>query len=286
MMKTFKLISLSLVLIACNKQEKIIEKPTPNSPELKTENITFVNPKATVLKDRLLPISGFKRVESSTYSWENFLQNLKLQDFGKPILKYDGSEIADQKHHAGILTYDIGTTDLQQCADALIRLRAEYLFKNEKYSDIHFRFTSGDNYSWESYAKGIRPIINKNSVKFSKTATSHPLNNYQEFRKYLDIIYTYAGTISLARDLTLDTNKKEFEIGDLIITPGSPGHVVMVVDKIENGDQKRYALVEGYTPAQSIHILSENGNPWFDLRVSDDVPTPRYHFKKAVIKHF
>ncbi|WP_313027358.1 DUF4846 domain-containing protein [Soonwooa sp.] len=286
MMKIFKLIILSLVVIACNKQEKIIEKPTLNSPELKTENITLINPKANILKDRLLPISDFKRVETPANSWENFLQNLKLQGFGKPILKYDGSEISDQKHHVGILTYDIGTTDLQQCADALIRLRAEYLFKNEKYSDIHFRFTSGDNYAWESYAKGIRPIINGNSVRFSQSASTNQLNNYQEFRKYLDIIYTYAGTISLARDLKEDRNKKEFEIGDLIITPGSPGHVVMVVDKIDNGDQKRYALIEGYTPAQSIHILSESANPWFDLKISDNVPTPRYYFKNAVIKHF
>ncbi|WP_374329945.1 DUF4846 domain-containing protein [Soonwooa sp.] len=286
MMKIFKLIVLSLVAITCNKQEKIIEKPTLNSPELKTENITLINPKANILKDRLLPISDFKRVETPANSWENFLQNLKLQDFGKPILKYDGSETSDQKHHVGILTYDIGTTDLQQCADALIRLRAEYLFKNEKYSDIHFRFTSGDNYAWESYAKGIRPIINGNSVRFSQSASTNQLNNYQEFRKYLDIIYTYAGTISLPRDLKEDRNKKEFEIGDLIITPGSPGHVVMVVDKIDNGDQKRYALIEGYTPAQSIHILSENANPWFDLKISDNVPTPRYYFKNAVIKHF
>ncbi len=285
-MKVFKLIILSLVIIACKKQEPIAEQQTANSPKLKTENITFVNPKTNILKDRLLLLSAFKRVETPVNSWENFLQNLKLQDFGKPILKYDGSEISDQKHHVGILTYDIGTTDLQQCADALIRLRAEYLFKNEKYSDIHFRFTSGDNYAWESYAKGIRPIINGNSVRFSQSANQNQLNNYPEFRKYLDIIFTYAGTISLARDLKEDRNKKEFEIGDLIITPGSPGHVVMIVDKIENADQKRYALVEGYTPAQSIHILSENGNPWFDLKISDNIPTPRYNFKNAVIKHF
>lgn len=286
MMKIFKLIILSLVVIACKKQETIIENETNNSIELKTENIESINSKAYILKDRLLPLSGFTRVETPAHSWENYLQNLKLQDFGKPILKYDGSEISDQKHHVGILTYDIGTTDLQQCADALIRLRAEYLFKNEKYSDIHFRFTSGDNYSWETYSKGIRPIINGNSVRFSQNGSSNQLNNYQELRKYLDIIYTYAGTISLARDLKEDNNKKELEIGDLIITPGSPGHVVMVVDKIEKADQKRYALIEGYTPAQSIHILSENGNPWFDLKISENIPTPRYNFKNAVIKHF
>ena len=285
MMKIFKLIILSLVVIACKKQETIIENETNNSIELKTENIESINSKAYILKDRLLPLSGFTRVETPAHSWENYLQNLKLQDFGKPILKYDGSEISDQKHHVGILTYDIGTTDLQQCADALIRLRAEYLFKNEKYSDIHFRFTSGDNYSWETYSKGIRPIINGNSVRFSQNGSSNQLNNYQELRKYLDIIYTYAGTISLARDLKEDNNKKELEIGDLIITPGSPGHVVMVVDKIEKADQKRYALIEGYTPAQSIHILSENGNPWFDLKISENIPTPRYNFKNAVIKH-
>ncbi|MGX9986698.1 DUF4846 domain-containing protein [Soonwooa purpurea] len=271
----------------CNKSEKsVFETNIISSKNKEHVEAKFVNEKFNILKDRLIPMSGYQRVETKLNSWESFLQNLNLQESGKPILKYDGTEISDQKHHVGILTYDVGSKDLQQCADALIRLRAEYLFKNEKYNAIHFKFTSGHQFYWNEYADGLRPIVSGNNVDFSKRAAPNSINSYQDFRQYLDIIYTYAGTISLARDLKESKNKIEFNIGDLIITPGSPGHVVMIVDKIEKGNEKRYALIEGYTPAQSIHILSKNGNPWFDIKPSKEIITPRYHFEKPVIKQF
>lgn len=283
MMKNLKLILVFFLFWSCQK-EKTETKYIPLKGQKAGQN--FINPNKNILKDRLIPISGFTRESTPDNSWPQFLQNLKLEDFGKPILKYDGSEINDQQHHVAILPYDIGTLDLQQCADALIRLRAEYLFQQKKYDKIGFEFTSGDYYSWQQYYEGYRPIINRNNVRFSKSAKSTSKDSYQDFRKYLDIIYTYAGTISLSKELKTSNNKTEFNIGDLIITPGSPGHVVMVVDKISNKSQHRYALAEGFTPAQSIHILSINDNPWFDIKPSKDISTPRYYFKNVVIKSF
>lgn len=286
-MKSIYRFLILILFFNCNKSEKsVFETNIISSKNKEHVETKFVNAKFNILKDRLIPMPGYQRVETKLNSWESFLQNLNLQESGKPILKYDGTEISDQKHHVGILTYDVGSKDLQQCADALIRLRAEYLFKNEKYNAIHFKFTSGHQFSWNEYADGLRPIVSGNNVDFSKRAAPNSINSYQDFRQYLDIIYTYAGTISLARDLKESKNKTEFNIGDLIISPGSPGHVVMIVDKIEKGNEKRYALIEGYTPAQSIHILSKNRNPWFDIKPSKEIITPRYHFEKPVIKQF
>ncbi len=209
-----------------------------------------------------------------------------MEKYGSPILKYDGTKISDQIHHVGTLKYDVGEKDLQQCADALIRLRAEYLFGQKRYSEIGFNFTSGDHFSWKSYAEGVRLLINRNNVSFVKRAPENTLSSHSDFRQYLDIIYNYAGTISLSKELKDSKSITELNIGDLIITPGSPGHAVMVADKISDGKNKKYALIEGFTPAQTIHILSVNGNPWFNIKPGVIIETPRYTFQNAVIKRF
>jgi hypothetical protein len=67
------------------------------------------------------------------------------------------------RHHA-VLDIDIGTEDLQQCADAVIRLRAEYLLATECDEAIAFDFTSGDRASWSNWRRGFRPKVVGNDV--------------------------------------------------------------------------------------------------------------------------
>ncbi|MEZ4798767.1 MAG: DUF4846 domain-containing protein [Flavobacteriales bacterium] len=42
-----------------------------------------------------------------------------------------------------VVDLEIGTKDLHQCADAVMRLRAEYLWVTQQYDKIHFNFTNG-----------------------------------------------------------------------------------------------------------------------------------------------
>ena len=82
-------------------------------------------------------------------SFGAFLQNIQLKADKSPILDYTGSPVLNQLEHVAIINYDELNRDLQQCGDAVIRLRAEYLFERGSYSEIAFHFTSGDLFSWE-----------------------------------------------------------------------------------------------------------------------------------------
>jgi hypothetical protein len=274
-----------LLLFSCNNSNR--ENSGGNVSE---ESSAVITPTGEKLINRIAPPKGYTWETASPNSFAEFLQNLPLAPAGSPVLDYAGNPISNQSEHIAIINYDVGTKDLQQCADATIRLRAEYLFQQKRFDEIGFHFTSGDYFSWTDYANGIRPIISGNSVSFSKAANAD--DSYASFRKYLDVIYNYAGTISVNRETKPVTSNAAISSGDIIITPGSPGHAVMIVgcakDKHNN---KIYLLSESYMPAQSIHVLTnpfESGiNPWYHLDLNGgSIETTRYTFNTANIRRF
>ncbi|MEJ0082600.1 MAG: DUF4846 domain-containing protein [Puia sp.] len=115
----------------------------------------FNNSRQQPKTDKSRQTDTSKTVHSLSYppdSWPSFLQRLPTEN--KPILDYRGNRIENQEKHFAILTFDVGHSDLQQCADALIRLRSEYLFSQKKYTQIGFHFNSGIYYCFADYLKG------------------------------------------------------------------------------------------------------------------------------------
>ncbi len=92
------------------------------------------------IKTRFVPPNGF--VREGVNDWGDYLRLLPLKPKGSMVHLYEGS-IKDNPVHAAVVDIDIGNKDLQQCADAVMRLRAEYLFQANQYDDIHFNFTNG-----------------------------------------------------------------------------------------------------------------------------------------------
>jgi hypothetical protein len=212
-------------------------------------------------------------------TWEAFLQNLPV--VSQPVLDYRGNLVGEQQKSFGVIPYDVGNRDLQQCADALMRLRAEYLFKQKRYGEISFWFTSGHAYSFNSYCAGVRPVIRGSRISFTNGAAC--TLSAVALRRYLDIVYTYAGTISLYRDLKKTT---VFKTGTIIITPGSPGHCCIIIDEAVNSKgEKLYKLAEGYTPAQSIYVLRNGDGPWHQLKPGVIV-TASYRFTNFELRSF
>ena len=227
------------------------------------------------------PITG--RVSFPEDSWPAFLQNLSVID--SPVVDYRGEKVRNQWKSAGILRYDVGNRDLQQCADALIRLRAEYLFARKRYSEIGFHFVSGDYYRFEEYISGRRPVASGNGVRFVQGAAA--AKDHASLRRYLDLVYTYASTISLARKLK---KADSLEVGTIVVYAGSPGHCFIIIDEARDGDGKKvFRLAEGYSPAQSIYVLRNPGSleksPWQRLP-KGTIETASYTFTSYELRKF
>jgi secreted PhoX family phosphatase len=184
---------------------------------------------------------------------------------------------------------EIGTSDLQQCADAVMRLRAEYLWHEKKYEEIHFNFTNGMRVDYSKWAQGYRIKVNGNNTSWYK-ATGEDYS-YQTFRKYMNQIFMYAGTASLSKELK-SISLSDLQVGDVFIIGGHPGHAMIVVDMAEDYMGNKAILVaQSYMPAQDIHIVTnlkdKAKSPWYIInRTTKEFNFPEYHFNSSQIMRF
>jgi hypothetical protein len=263
--------------------------PKKNIGNFKSDYIQKSDSTKSTIITRFNVPDGFKRVSSEKNSFAEYLQNLKLQPEGTLVKTYDGKIKEPRDVYVAVVDIDVGDRDLQQCADAIIRLRAEYLYSQNRFDDIHFNFTNGFKAEYSKWREGYRIIIKNNgtsSVKKFGESTS-----YEDFRNYLNVVFTYAGTLSLAKELR-PVELSEIQIGDIFIRGGSPGHAVIIVDLAvnEKTGEKIFLLAQSYMPAQDIQILKNPMNselsPWYSINFGETLETPEWLFKSNELKKF
>lgn len=238
--------------------------------------------------NRVLVPEGYKRTHCSENSYGDWLRSLPVKPGQPKVRLHNGGLKWNQSAHAAVLDVDCGKEDLQQCADAVMRLRAEYLLCVKKDAAIHFNFTSGDEASWNKWKEGWRPVIKGNKVSWEKKAS--PSDSYDNFKKYLRTVFMYAGSASLEKEL-LTVQISDIKPGDVFIQGGHPGHAVLVLDVAEKSDGKKiFLLAQSYMPAQDIHILKNPENdamsPWYEEDFGDILRTPEWAFKRTDLKRF
>jgi hypothetical protein len=252
------------------------------------ERADKIKPGGETLLNRIKEPEGFKRVNVKDNSFASYLRNIPLQPHGRSVHYYDG-RVKKNKVHEAVVKIDVGAKDLQQCADAIMRLRAEYLLKTGRPENIHFNFTNGFRADYSKWKKGYRIKVNGNRVSWVKT--EHEDSGYLTFRRYLDMVFNYAGTMSLSRELTR-VAYKDMHPGDVLIQGGSPGHAVLVMDMAVDKDGKKvYLLAQSYMPAQEIHVLKNFNDgqlsPWYELKEGVvDIQTPEWDFASGDLKRF
>jgi hypothetical protein len=248
----------------------------------------LVFPRGGTVTDRIMVPEGYERVSAGADTFAHYLRNLPLKSHGSKVLYYDGREKGRDVYQA-VVDMDVGDRDLQQCADAVIRLRAEYLYKQQQYERIHFNFTNGFNAGYDKWMQGNRIAVSGNDARWVSSAAFS--DDYQSFRKYLDMVFAYTGTLSLSRELE-KASISDMEIGDVFIQGGSPGHCVIVVDMAQSCDtgEKLFLLAQSYMPAQDIHILKNLQDkpisPWYSLDFGDTLITPEWTFDRGDLMRF
>ncbi|TXL71707.1 hypothetical protein FHP25_28875 [Vineibacter terrae] len=247
----------------------------------------LAGPALDTLVDRFPAPAGFQRLSTTSNTFGEWLRQLPLRPAGEPVRLYDGRLKPDQSGVAAVIDIDVGRTNLQQCADAIIRLRAEYLRATKRLSEIAFHFTSGDLYAYADWLAGRRPLVQGNMVSW--TSVGPKTDTRRGFRSWLDIIFTYAGSVSLQRELVQLRDPSAFEPGDVLIQPGMPGHAVLIVDVVVNPGtgERRALLLQSFMPAQNIHVLNNpGGGAWYRITGEKEIVTPEWTFAPADLRRF
>jgi hypothetical protein len=219
-------------------------------------------PELHTIADISLP-EGYKRMDFSKNSFATWLRNMRVKK-DKRVFLYNGVLKSNQSAQYAVLDIPVGKKNLQQCADAIMRLRAQYLLDQERAAEISFADNNGKKYNY-------------------------PVSQSTPFESYLETVFSYCGTLSLERQLKKATNFYSMEPGDVLIKGGSPGHAVIVVDMAVNSQgRKIYLLAQSYMPAQDIHVLKNPANnslnPWYQLIDNALIHTPEWIFEPAQLR--
>jgi hypothetical protein len=205
---------------------------------------------------------GYSRIGIAKNSFGEWLRNIGLKK-SKTVYLFNGQPKSDQTAQFAVLDISVGNKDLQQCADAVMRLRAEYLYSQKRFAEIIFRDNDNKSYS------------------FGKTG------NRLDFDRYLEKVFAYCGSLSLEKQLLRVTKIEDVRIGDVMIQGGSPGHAMLLIDMAINNTGKRiYLLSQSYMPAQDIHVVinpeDQSLSPWYPL-VDKSVQSPLWSFPAGKI---
>lgn len=214
------------------------------------------NPFATIGN---IPVpEGYTRLPAVSNSFAAWLRNIPLKK-SNTVYLYDSSIRYDQSSQFAVLDISVPHNNLQQCADAVMRLRAEYLFENKNYNAIHFTDNVNTNYAFHA--------------PYTKENLMH----------YLETVFGMCGTASLSKQLKKTDAFSTIMPGDVIIRGGFPGHAVIVVDVAQNAAGKKiFMLAQGMMPAQDVHVVKNpvdtKLSPWYEVNDNTQLVTPNYVF--------
>lgn len=278
----------ALFLFACHADspKSATKQQTTKPVAATTQNL--IEEKGSTIQERINTPTNFQRNKVAENSFQEYLRTLPLKPAGSKVLYHNGATKPNNEVYEAVVDLAIGTKDLHQCADAVMRLKAEYLWQQKKYDQIHFNFTNGFRVDYTEWMKGKRIKVDGNKTSWINKTT--PTNTYQDFWKYLEIIFMYAGTASLEKEL-ISVDIQAAEIGDVLIQGGHPGHAVIIVDKAKNQTtgENIFLLAQSYMPAQEIQILinSENDklSPWYELK-EGAIRTPEWGFESSDLRRF
>jgi hypothetical protein len=228
-------------------------------------NAKIIAPPVSVAE---IPVpAGYQRISYPESSFAAWLRKVGIKKDSRVYL-YNGRLKQNQEAQYAVLDIPVGHKDLQQCADAMMRLRAQYLYSRHRFAEISFTDTNGKKYVCPGAVDSIH------------------------FERYLEQVYTWCGTLSLEKQLHPVADFNNIQPGDVLIKGGSPGHAVMVMDvAVNKAGKKVYLLAQSYMPAQDIHVLKNPMNkelsPWYEAANDNSlIVTPEWTFYRKQLRRW
>ena len=246
----------------------------------------IINPEGMSLSTRIGTPAGYTRTEEEENSLGSFIRNYGVKEHGAKVLLHDGSEKNNQSAHAAVFKLPLENRNLQQCADSVMRMYAEYFLATKQYDRIVFHYSDGFAASYSKWVQGYKIKVTNDKAKWVESSECN--DSYESFQEYMRLVFAYAGTYTMKSE-SKEIELSEIKIGDVFLKAGSPGHVVMVVDICvdENGN-KAFLLAQGFMPAQEFHVINNplhEEDPWYYVdEVIYPLDTPEYTFGEGTLR--
>lgn len=266
-MKHFISMIVFLTLMGCNtfNNESVLYPSTMSF----AENSPISNAYGKTVLERFDAPLGYTRVSVNTGSFASYLRTLPLKPDGAPVHYYNGNIKPNNNIYTAVIDLSLSDKNVQQSADAVVRLISEYLYQQKRYDDIAFH-SDKEKVSFSHFAQG----------DFSQNS----------FHSYLDHVMEQMSTPSFCLDLK-PIGLENIKIGDVFVQNSLPnGHAVIVVDIVENRKgEKLFLLAQGFQPAQDIQIISnpnrEDISPWYPSK-EGELLTPEWRFMTTDLMRF
>lgn len=206
---------------------------------------------------------GFERIEVPSESFGEYIRQFPLKERGSHMTYFSGNLALGQYFGYAVLDLPM-LSDIEQCADAVMRMRAEYLWNKGLYDNIHFHSVGGTDQRF----------------------TGGPDRNALE--QFLRKVYDSSNTSSLRREMK-PKSFSDISPGDVFVyeSPGEGfyGHAVLVADVAYNNKsgKKAIMLAQSSTPALTMHVIRDVFHPllspWVILDESaDEIFVSGIHF--------
>ena len=219
-----------------------------------------------------------------------FLREFPLKN--NNVVKYhNGENKYNNNIWAAVFDYDIGTGNLHQCADAVIFMRAQYLYTKGLFDKLQYTFVSGFKAKYLDYLSHYYKV---DGNKVSLVLRNKKLKEKPEtFKKWLKEVWMYSNTWSIENFDSYRVSIMDIRPGDFFIRSNPPpgvGHAVKVVDVVSDSNGfKKVMLSQSYMPAQENHILinPRDDQVWYEIGSSTKViQTPEFTFHSNELRRF
>ena len=268
--------------------------PTPKgTPSPAPVVVARIEESGMTVSSRINPPMGCTRDFAASDSFSAFLRAYPVKGAAADVLFYDGNPRTDAQA-AAVLDVSLGKKNHEGPAGSIARLYAEYFYSTEEFHKAAFSIGHGLSFSFEKWRKGYR-LNDKGTDWVSGGKES---NGEENFNSFLSSLMIYLSADNLKTDCTKieDVDSDEIRVGDLFIGNNSDGkaRILMVADICRNDEtgEKLMLLVQGGSPAQTLHIVENPANPtlspWYSCAFTNQLVTPdltvniedRYRFKQ------